>query len=186
MTVAQQTTENTAPRQRLAPARERIALTPTTSVDEDELVHLLRGETALLGHLRTDGHDLVFRANTGLRGGRAIDRRDDGDVAIPLGDLDPEALEFTLGVELDLLVELLRQVAGVWIQDVQHALERTLDQRVLIDLRYVVLLDEVKNIRQQGQLLVVGSGEALQVHQTQQENQRDHGADSRMGCTNQV
>jgi osmotically-inducible protein OsmY len=40
MAVEQQTTEKKVPRQRLAPARERVVPRPSTSIDEDELICL--------------------------------------------------------------------------------------------------------------------------------------------------
>lgn len=40
MTVAQQTIEKKIPRRRLAPAREPVVPSPSTSVDEDELIRL--------------------------------------------------------------------------------------------------------------------------------------------------
>ena len=141
-------------------------------LDGLEQVHVLGGDAAVVLRAGADRDNLILRLDPGLRRRGAIDRGNDHDEAIALGDLDPEAFELTLGVELDLLVEVGREVARVRIQNVQHALESALDQRVLIDVIHVVLLDEMEHVRQQRQFPIIGPGEALQVPHAEEEKQR--------------
>ena len=83
--------------------------------------------------LAVDGGDVVagLDAGPGRRG--AVDRRDHLDRAILAGDLDAEAAVFAARLVLHLAVGVGIEVVGMRIERGQHAVQRRLDQLLVVD-----------------------------------------------------
>ncbi|MBS1239239.1 MAG: hypothetical protein H6R38_557 [Deltaproteobacteria bacterium] len=69
-------------------------------------------------------------------------------------NLDADAGEFALGVDLQVLEGVGRQQGGVGIQPLEHALDGLLDEVLGLDLIHVVLLDQLDDIGEDLQLVV--------------------------------
>jgi hypothetical protein len=144
----------------LRPAHQRDGL------DQRHLRRAAAGLGPFLGLLgRADRADAVPGLDARALGRRALDRGHDLDVlAGRLRDLDAEAVELALGLDLH-LVELGRlHEGGVGIEVLEQAPHRALEQGVLVDFLDVVAADELEDAREEGEVLVaLGDGGARPV-----------------------
>ena len=110
--------------------------------------HLLDGvdEGHVLGELPVDLHDLIAGLEAGAVRRGVLDRRDDGQHAVPGRDLDAEAAEAPLGVDLELLVEVGGEIRAVRIQRGEHSVDGALDELLRLHLVDVVLLDQGQDV----------------------------------------
>ena len=92
----------------------------------------------------------------GAARGRVLDGRHDREHAVAVRDLDAEAAEAALRVDLELLVELGREVGAVRVERGEHAVDGALDQLLGVDLLDVVLLDDRQDVGERLEVLVVG------------------------------
>ncbi len=109
----------------------------------------------VLGRLALDLHDLVAALDAHVVGGRALDGRDHGGVVVPDVDGDAQAAELALGGHHQVLVVHRRQVVGVLVQLVQHALHAGLHDLLRIHHVHVVLDDLVVDLAQDLQVVVL-------------------------------
>ncbi|MCK7505264.1 MAG: hypothetical protein MZV70_15090 [Desulfobacterales bacterium] len=70
------------------------------------------------------------------------------------GDVDPDAGELALGVDLQVLVGVGRHQGGVRVQALDHALDRLVDQVLGVDFVHVFALDELDDVGEEFQPLV--------------------------------
>ncbi len=82
--------------------------------------------------------------------GRAVDRRDDLHAAVLLRDLDAEAAELALGLDPHVVEVVGRQVARMRVELGQHAVDRRLDQLLVVDLLDVVSCGCARRCRRTG------------------------------------
>ena len=87
-------------------------------------------------------------------GGRVVDRRDDLDEAVFLRDLDAETAELALGLGPHVLEALGVKVARMRIERRQHAVDRGLDELLLVGLLDIVGAHLVENVAEQAEMLV--------------------------------
>ena len=106
-----------------------------------------------------DRGDDVARQDAGLGGRRVVDRRDDLDEAVLLGDLDAEAAELALGLDLHVLERLGVHVARMRVERGEHAVDGRLDQLGFVGLLDIVVADLVEHVAEQIELAIgVGRG----------------------------
>ena len=86
------------------------------------------------GLLSVDEDDQIARLDPRQVGRRAVDRRDDLQDAVLLGDLDPDAAELALGLDLHLFEIARRHVTGVRIERRQHSVDGASDQFRVVDI----------------------------------------------------
>ena len=145
--------------------RDLRALLAAHQVHGLEQRHVL-ARAARLGPVRrllggADRRDLIARLDARLRRRRALDRRDDLDVAIlALADLDAEPVELAPGVDLHLLVGLGVEEGRVRIELGEHAPHGALHQRALVDRLDVVAAHEVQHAREHREIFVARRREA--------------------------
>jgi hypothetical protein len=104
--------------------------------------------------LAVDLDDLVPGPDAGAVGGRVLDGRHDGEHAVPQGDLDAETAEAALRVDLQLLVEIGREVGAVRVERGQHPVDGALDELIGGDVLDVVLLDDREDVGEGLEVLV--------------------------------
>src|SRR2546426_7998385 len=132
----------------------------------------------VLGELALDLQDLIAGLDPGAVGGRVLDGRDDGQDAVAVRDLDAEAAEAALGVDLELLVEVRRQVGAVRVEGGKHPVDGALDQLLGLDLADVVLLDDGEDVGEGLEPLVglLGHGvDLLDPSPAREEHGQEHG-----------
>ena len=103
-------------------------------------------ERHVLGELVLDLDDLVAGLDAGAIRGRVLDRRDDGEHVVARGDLDAQAAEAAARVDLQLLVQIRRQIGAVRIERVEHAGDGAVDQLLRGDVVDVVLLHQGQHV----------------------------------------
>ena len=132
--------------------------------------------------------DDVARLDAGAGGGRVIDRGDDLDDALVLIDLDPEAAEFALGLDLHVLERFGVHVGAVRIETGQHAVDRVLDQVLVIDRIDVFGADALHHVAEHLQHLVhVGVAAVLGERAVQRPQARtERGAGHESGADQQA
>src|SRR5579872_603315 len=122
----------------------------------DRAAHLV--DRLIEGHalnlLVIDGGDDVAGKYAGLGGGGVVDRRDDLDQAVLLGDLDAKAAEFALGLNLHLTEALGVHVARMRIERGQHAVDRGFHEFAFVGLLDIVAANFLEDIAKQIQLAI--------------------------------
>ena len=116
----------------------------------------------------TDGHaqyrlainmrDEVVRLDSGLCGGRFVDRRDDFYETVLHRDLDAEAAEFTLRVVLHVGEIIGVQVAGMGVERCQHPVDGGLDQLLLVHFLHIGGTGALEHVSEQVEIFVGRGG----------------------------
>ena len=130
----------------------------------------------MLGRVRgADRNDLVVRPNPRAGGGSSVDGRHHLDEPVAaLGDLDAEAVELALGIDLHLFVRVSVEERGVGIQLQQHAVDSASQQRLFVDGLHIMTSNVGEHAREETQLFVVTGGETADVvRQAPRETRRD-------------
>ena len=103
--------------------------------------------------LVVDARDEVARTDAGAERGRVLDRRDDLDEPIFRRDLDAETREAALRLLLQFLVVGLVEIRRVRIEARHHALDRGGEKLLVVDRRYVFMLDLPEYFGEEPQLV---------------------------------
>ena len=98
--------------------------------------------------------DEVARLNAGISRRSVVDGRDDFDEAFLLRNLDTKAAELATGLHPHVVEVILRQVAGMRVERGQHAVDRGLDQLLLVNLFDILRADAFKDVTEEVQLLI--------------------------------
>ena len=129
--------------------------------------------------------DEIARLEARFRRRRVVDRRDDLDQAVIHGDLDAESAELAAGLNLHVAEAFGVHVARVRVERGQHAVDRGLDQLVILDRLDVVLLDLREHVAEEAEraigvgagVRVGGAGVLGRAHVPRQEQEgRGHGS----------
>ena len=115
--------------------------------------HVLQAQ--LLCGLAVDGQDDVPGLEPGTVGGRILDGRHHGHLAVLHRDLDADAGELAGGGLLHLLVLFGRHEGGVRIKALQHALERTVQQFALVHVLHIIAVHQIQHLAETAQGLKV-------------------------------
>ena len=107
----------------------------------------------VLGGGVADLDDQVAGLDAGLGRGGALDGRDHLDEAVLGADLDAQAAELALGVDLQFLEGVLVQIGRVRIQPGEHAADGVGDQLVVLDGLDVVGLDGAEDFAELAKLV---------------------------------
>ena len=127
----------------------------------DRPLHLVDGllQGQALNRVAVDVGDQIARHDAGLRGRRAIHRRDHLDEAIFHRDLDAEAAELAVRGLLHVVPGLLVHVARMRIERGDHAVDGALDQLGVVGLLDIVGPDPLEHVAEQIELRIdVGVG----------------------------
>ena len=120
--------------------------------------------------LVVDMGDQVAGKDPGSVGRRVVDGRDDFHEAVLHRDLDPEPAKAAAGLDLHLLELVGAHVAGVGVECLQHPVERSVDESLVVDRFHVVFTNALKDLAKEVQLPVSftarGAGTALLVGRT--------------------
>ena len=111
---------------------------------------LIQGEALHL--LAVELGDDVVGHDAGLGGGRLVDRRHHLDQAVFHGDLDAEPAEFAAGLHLHVAEAFRIHVARMRIEPGQHAVDRGLDQLLIVRLLDVVGAHALEHVAEQIEL----------------------------------
>ena len=98
--------------------------------------------------------DEVARLDPGAVGRRAVDRRDHLDEAVLLRDLDAEAAELAPGLHPHVVEVVGRADSSNAGRAGEHAVDRRLDQLLVVDLLDVRGADPLEDVAEQVELLV--------------------------------
>ena len=120
--------------------------------DADLAAHLLDRLVERQAHdrLAVERGDEVARLQAGFGGGRAVHRRHHLDQAVFHRDFDAKAAELALGLDLHVAEVFLVQVARMRIERGQHAVDRGLDQLLVVRRLDVVVADRARTPRRTG------------------------------------
>jgi hypothetical protein len=114
---------------------------------EHVVVRQVLGERLLV-----DLGDAITRGDAQPERGRALERRDHDDRAVSDLELDADAGVLAAEVFVHSLRALLGQIHGVRIERLQHAVDRAVDQLLVVRHLDVVVLHEVQHLREQVEL----------------------------------
>jgi len=84
----------------------------------------------------------------------AADRADHLDEAVVLGNLDAQTAELALGLHLHVAEGFRVHVGGVGVEAGEHAVDRVLDQVLVVDRVDVVAMHPLQHVAEQGQQAV--------------------------------
>ncbi len=99
--------------------------------------------------LAVDGGDIVAGLDPGPRRRGVVHGRDHLDRTLVAGHLDAQAAVFAAGLVAHVAIVIGVQIARVRIQRGQHAVDRRLDQLLVVDRRHILVLDRGQHVAEQ-------------------------------------
>ena len=122
----------------------------------DRAPHLLDGlrERQTLHRVAVEMGDQIARLQAGMRGRRVVDRRDDLYESVLHRHFDAEPAELAAGLHLHVIEVFGVEVIRMRIERGQHAVDRALDQLIVLDLIGVTVAHDLEHIAEQVELLV--------------------------------
>ena len=116
--------------------------------------HHAHGLAQVAGQVPVHLDDAVAGLEAGLVRRGVLDRRNDRDEPVLHRDVDADAGELALGVDLQVLEGVGRQQRGVRVEPLEHPVDGLLDQVLGIDFVDVLFLDQLDYVREHLELLV--------------------------------
>ena len=118
--------------------------------------HLVDGliEAQALNILVVDGGDDVAGQDPGARGRGIVDRRHDLDEPVLLRHLDAETAEFAARLNLHVAEALGVHVARMRVERAEHAVDRRLDELLLVRLLDIIGADFLENIAEEIEIAI--------------------------------
>ncbi len=98
--------------------------------------------------------DQVARLQAGARRRGVVDRRDHLDQPALHRDFDAQPAELAAGLDLHVGEVLGVEIIGMRVERGQHAVDRALDQRVVLDVVDIAVAHQLEHITEQVELLV--------------------------------
>jgi hypothetical protein len=143
-------------------------------VGSGRALHLLDGlvEAQAVEKLAVDVGDIVAGLDPGAPCGRVLHRGDDLHRAVLDADRDPEAAVIAVGRGLQHIEVGRLDEARMWVERGEHAVDRALDERMVVDLVDILGFHPLVDAHERLELLVVGrvrSGQRARRHRYQRE-----------------